>query len=780
MTTRNELTHSSGSDSLSRRALLSLGGGLIASVFLPDAGLAQPPGRPVASQKPILKGVVRRYGAPLIKQQRSLATLRKSPAVAAFTARAVNLSASPETKSKAADYLAAARRKATAKRPEAVRTKLLAASRLRAKSAAKMQARLKAKARRTPEAVLEQWVRRAKAGAPAPRNKTAFVIATRPTNLPTLEKTVRAALGLTNASLAESGLSLAPLFRNSFTTSAFLLTLNVPSEQMGRDVWNFAWALQKRGQFGGVYPQSERLALLQAPTKVDKNENMPSNVQWHIDEMRVREAWRVPSRSPRGRAQGEGAVIAHPDTGWAAHPQYDPSGIDFARSANTVGEQIRIGGTAARHGATPPDWPTLVPTFSHGTATASLMVSADAGGEATLSPDGAPNRHKKGDATRQNLNLCGVAPRARVVPIKCVDDGDVTGVIRINDLALARAIEYAVDINADVISISLGGTVHPATEAAIQRAIDNNVIVVAAAGQSYGAVNAVSPDDTVIEPAALPNVIAVAASTSRRLPWDDSHYGANVDITAPGHGVWHADFTGDGPNRGDPELRVGEGTSFSTALTAGAAALWVAHWGRDFLRRQYPDVPLANVFREVLRRSANNQSRSWDTRNFGPGILNAEQLLLTDLPPAAQIPTDPLTRQNTVVIIGDVFQAVDMGLIFLEDLASESGQKAAEALRAAPVIAEGIARATLGALRTAYEGALEVAATATGAAKAGAEAAVAALEKAIDDAAEAAEDATEAAAEAGEEAFEAAENFVSAAADTAGEAANAVADFFGW
>lgn len=149
----------------------------------------------------------------------------------------------------------------------------------------------------------------------------------------------------------------------------------------------------------------------------------------------------------------------------------------------------------------------------------------------------------------------------------------------------------------------------------------------AAAGQTYlgNIVSVVSPDDSVIEPARFSDVIAVAGCSTNGQPWDESHRGPNVDITAPDDAIWVADFTGDGVNDGEamrPVLHAASGTSFATAIVAGAAAAWVAHWGgRKRLKEEhYGDTPLAWVFRELLQRTAGPVSgAAWDTEGSGPG-----------------------------------------------------------------------------------------------------------------------------------------------------------------
>lgn len=66
-------------------------------------------------------------------------------------------------------------------------------------------------------------------------------------------------------------------------------------------------------------------------------------------------------------------------------------------------------------------------------------------------------------------------------------------------------------------------------------------------------------DDSVIEPAAFKNVIAVAGSTPSGHPRDESHRGPNVDITAPADAIWLAEAAAKaGPGGGGRGERKGD------------------------------------------------------------------------------------------------------------------------------------------------------------------------------------------------------------------------------
>jgi subtilisin family serine protease len=121
-----------------------------------------------------------------------------------------------------------------------------------------------------------------------------------------------------------------------------------------------------------------------------------------------------------------------------------------------------------------------------------------------------------------------------------------------------------------------------------------------------------------------PNVIAVAASTSRDERSDYSNFGKAISVCAPsdgagGHGVLTTDVTGDrGYNQTDYAYDFG-GTSSACPLVAGIAALVLtvapslrAEEVKDLLQRTARRIGVASDF------DANGHSKQ-----FGFGVVNA-------------------------------------------------------------------------------------------------------------------------------------------------------------
>jgi subtilisin family serine protease len=147
-----------------------------------------------------------------------------------------------------------------------------------------------------------------------------------------------------------------------------------------------------------------------------------------------------------------------------------------------------------------------------------------------------------------------VAPTAQIMPLKAFKaDGSA-------DFAdIVRAIYYAVDNGATVINMSFGSDdPSPSLDAAVQYALRNNVICVAAAG-----------NDGVREteyPAGIAGTLGVGSTDTNDNRSRFTNYGSRgVDMAAPGEGLITT-------YPGNHYAGVW-GTSFSTALASGAAAL---------------------------------------------------------------------------------------------------------------------------------------------------------------------------------------------------------------
>jgi thermitase len=307
-----------------------------------------------------------------------------------------------------------------------------------------------------------------------------------------------------------------------------------------------------------------------------------TDVDWPLRMCRVPQGWAL--GGDRRPSMGQEIRIGHPDTGYSEHPQL----WDRARLLTGLGFDFE-------RGAADPRDPLTGLSGGHGTSTGSVIISG-------IEPE---------------PQVTGAAPRASLVPLRVT-----SSVVLLSFGRLAEAIRYAADRGFHVVSISLGGPIYSRfLQRAVEHAVSQGLIVIAAAGNVW---------PFVVYPARLDEVIAVAACNCRGEVWSDSAFGSAVDITAPGESVWRAVAAAAGHS-----VARGSGTSFATAITAGVAAMWLSHHGRERLIRRYGLANLAAVFKWQLLHRGFQRPPGWDTTRYGVGILDAQRLLSAPLPETA-------------------------------------------------------------------------------------------------------------------------------------------------
>jgi len=173
--------------------------------------------------------------------------------------------------------------------------------------------------------------------------------------------------------------------------------------------------------------------------------------------------------------------------------------------------------------------------------------------------------HCTGVVKCKNLDLC-VAPECDIYIGKVLNDkGEGT------EGELIRGLEWAIASKVDVINMSLGfeGTVTPALREVIQRAIDNNIIVVCSAG------NEGPKSNSLTAPAKITDLIAVGATDYTNSIADFSSKGSQLDIVAPGVNILGC------YNTSENSLAYMSGTSMAAPFISGVAALFLEYTQRE-------------------------------------------------------------------------------------------------------------------------------------------------------------------------------------------------------
>ena len=293
--------------------------------------------------------------------------------------------------------------------------------------------------------------------------------------------------------------------------------------------------------------------------------------QWNLRQIGLPAAWKL--------GQGRGVVVAVIDTGVSRVP--DLAGTSFVPGFNFLADNDK---TEDDHG--------------HGTHVAGTIAQT----------------------TNNARGVAGIAFRAAIMPLKVLSRGGAGSMA-----AIAQAIRFAADHDANIINLSLGG---PFPVTPVRRAIEyahrKGVIVVAAAGNDGRG--------RVGYPARYPNVIAVAATQ-----WDESttfysNWGQEIDIAAPG-GNMRVDQNGDGkpdgvlqntilPGRAGNGYLWFMGTSMAAPHVAGIAALVI---GAGITRPEAVETVLVDTARRPKPVSAASGRRIDD--HYGAGIADAAAAL---------------------------------------------------------------------------------------------------------------------------------------------------------
>jgi subtilisin family serine protease len=227
-------------------------------------------------------------------------------------------------------------------------------------------------------------------------------------------------------------------------------------------------------------------------------------------------------------------------------------------------------------------------------------------------------------AVRNNgYGIDGVADNVRIMSIKAVPNGDEY------DKDIANAIHYAVDNGAKIINMSFGKKISPHkdwVDEAFKYAAAKDVLLVQAAGNDNQDVDAKPefPNDTFADGSSsdADNVICVGASSAKlgeELAASFTNYGKkSVDIFAPGVKVTSIDK--------DAEFNTEDGTSFSSPITAGVAALILEYYP-DLSAKQLKQVILASATplngTMVLKPGSKTDKVDFASLSKTGGIVNA-------------------------------------------------------------------------------------------------------------------------------------------------------------
>ena len=284
-------------------------------------------------------------------------------------------------------------------------------------------------------------------------------------------------------------------------------------------------------------------------------------------------------------SQGAGVTVAVLDTGVQAS-------LPDLRGVVLRGADVSGGGAS---GGASGDTDGDIGNDGHGTAVAILIAGQGYG-----------------------TGIAGIAPQARILPVKVGNAGADSAA------AAAAGIRFAVQHGARVINMSFGGQVpsprscDPVLASAVGYALSRDVVLVAAAGDA-----AVLPGP--MEPASCAGVLAVAGVGPDGSLWPGSTREPYVAVAAPGEQITFAGLDG-------RHSTTATGTSFSSALVAGAAAL---------IRARYPHMPWYQVDQRLIDTAAAAGPRV-PSDAYGYGVLDLAEAVNATAYPLARSAPDPV------------------------------------------------------------------------------------------------------------------------------------------
>ena len=202
-----------------------------------------------------------------------------------------------------------------------------------------------------------------------------------------------------------------------------------------------------------------------------------------------------------------------------------------------------------------------------------------------------------------DFGVVGVAPKAKVYAIRVLDNSGGGSYDTI-----AAGLRKAIDLNVDIINMSLGAPSEPPTSIhdLIKEAVSKGIVVIAAAGNDSHAVNYPARYDEVIAVAALDESGNLATFTSRDF---------TVDIVAPGTNIYSTHL-----NNNYCKM---SGTSQASPFVAGICALIKAALKNQNLLPEFGNQFCQEDMMIALKNISSLQNvhvQPGEEQNWGPGV----------------------------------------------------------------------------------------------------------------------------------------------------------------
>ena len=282
---------------------------------------------------------------------------------------------------------------------------------------------------------------------------------------------------------------------------------------------------------------------------------------WGIKKLHVPDTWKV--------SQGKGKVALVIDTGFSDHIDLE-AGMDKSRSRSFINSESYIDDKQG-----------------HSTHVCGIIGARN-------------NSH----------GMVGVAPLCTIITAKALDRNG-TGSMK----ALERALQYAVDLKPDIVSMSLGAPQgNRKIHSYIKQLYEMNIPVVCAAGNS-------GRSNDVNYPAAYPETIAVTAFDENGRPARFNSTGSQVDVAAPGVNIYSTWTNG--------TYSSISGTSMACPFVTGVLLLLLAKHEAQENETGLNDCKTVAQIKQHLQKYSTDKGVIGKDSTWGYGMINPEDLILS-------------------------------------------------------------------------------------------------------------------------------------------------------
>ena len=228
-----------------------------------------------------------------------------------------------------------------------------------------------------------------------------------------------------------------------------------------------------------------------------------------------------------------------------------------------------------------------------------------------------PHVHGTGmaGAIASKRRLLGIAPGVRILAVKAFDETSTSA--EATSYQILKGLDWAIAKKVRIINMSFAGPRDLMVERSLQKAYDQGIVLIAAAGNA-------GPKSPPLYPAADVNVIAVSATDYADKPFKMANHGKYIAVAAPG-----VDVLVPAP-KGAYQLTTG--TSVAAAHVSGVAAL---------LLESRPSLTPKDV-RAILTSTARAINPKGKDDITGAGLVDPYQALTTMT--ARAVDNAPATR----------------------------------------------------------------------------------------------------------------------------------------